>query len=110
MAAIRLGSNISGPAWIAIGSGSGTATAADVTLVAETSKSAFVDSDFSVAKRWTFNANFSATTLSGLAFREFGVFSVSGASTGSAWQREGFSAITFDGTSEMTVEMDWDLV
>ena len=110
MAAIRLGSNISVPAWIAIGSGSGTATTSDVVLIAETSKSAFVTSDFSVAKRWTFDANFSASSLSGLSLREFAVFSASGAAVGSAWQRDAFAAIVFDGTSELTIECDYDLV
>ena len=107
--AIRLGSNILFPAYLALGSGSGAVTAANVILVAETDRNAFTSTSFATSKKFNFMADFSSTELSGLNLREFGVTHSGAAATGSMWQREGFTAVAFDGTNELKVDITWEI-
>ena len=104
---IRLGSDLGSPSFLAIGSGSGAVAVTNTGLVAHTDRNTFSTSDFTVAKKWTFTADFNSVEMSGTLLREFGVFAES--SGGKLWQREGFASITFDGTNELQVEITWEV-
>lgn len=101
----RLGSNI--PSFISaigIGSGSGTAKVSDKILINEHTRTVITGSpDFDTAKKVQFQADFAATTMSGLILTEFGLFISGPTDIGSVWQRESFGSIAFDGTAELQV-------
>ena len=108
--AIRIGSNISVPAAVAIGTGSGTELASRIALISESTRAAFSDTDFdSTPRKISFTSDFTSVAMSGIQLREFGVFNTSAANTGSLWQLEAFNAITFDGTMELQVESNWEI-
>ena len=88
----------------AVGSGSGTALVSNVTLVREAARNMITGSpDFDTARKVTFNGDFSSTTMSGIPFTEFGLFTSGALSIGSTWLRESFGSIIFDGTNELTL-------
>ena len=92
------------PDVIGIGSGSGAVSASDTNLVAQTRVNAFTSRTISTQKEVTFLADFSATQMSGLNLREFGV-RISG---GTLFNREGFAAINFDGSNEAQIEVTFE--
>lgn len=103
--AFRLGSAT--PSFISaigIGSGSGTAKVTDTVLLSEHTRTVITGSpDFGTAKKVQFQADFAASTMSGLTLTEFGLFISGPVGIGSAWQREAFGSVVFDGTSELQV-------
>ena len=92
------------PLATAIGSGSGAVAIGNVKLIDEVSRKIFTSTDVSILFETAFVSDWNAVELSGLDFTEFGVFSFSGADTGSCWNREGFPAVNFDGTVELQVQ------
>ena len=89
-----------------IGSGSGTVAADDTTLKSEVNRVAITGSpDFSVGQKVGFQADFNSIVMSGITLTEFGIFDTGSATgfTGSAWQREAFGSIVFDGTNELQI-------
>ena len=108
LAAIRLGSNISGIAYVGIGSGSGAVLSSNLILAAETDRNALTSTDYSTPTAVVFTADWSSTEISGTVFKEYGLFQHSTANTGSAWQREALTgSIVFTGNSEMRLESTW---
>jgi len=107
--AIRLGSDIPFVEYINIGSGSGTATISQKTLIAETDRNLFTSTDFSSSKKFTIDADFNSVEMSGTILREFGVVHSGAGVTGSIWQRESFASITFDGTNELKIAITWEI-
>ena len=106
LAILRIGSGISNfIGFYAIGSGSGTALVTNATLISESGvRIAITGSpDFSTARKVTFVGDWSANLISGLAFREFGLFDTITGVTGSAWFRSAFPALTFDGSNELSM-------
>jgi len=91
---------------IGIGSGSGTASGSDVTLLNEINRTSITGSpDFTTTRKATFQADYNSVQMSGIHLTEFGLFNVvSGTGfTGSTWQRESFGSIVFDGTNELQI-------
>ncbi len=107
--ALLLGPSGTRPVSVALGSGSGAVSVSDVKLVNENLRQNFNSTNISVAKEILFITDFTATAMSGLDMREFGVFSFSADNTGSNWNREGFTAITFDGTNELALEISFQI-
>jgi len=107
--AIRLGSNTPFVQYVALGSGSGLTNATNVRLVAETDRNAFTSTDFTTAQQFTFDADYNSVEMSGTLLKEFGVFPSGPATTGSLWQREGLSSVTFDGSNELKIEITWEI-
>jgi hypothetical protein len=70
-------------------------------LIAETLFKAYTSRDISVQKEVTYVADFGANIMSGLSLREFGVKT----SGGILWNREGFGAVTFDGSIELQISV-----
>lgn len=101
------------PRYLGIGSGSGTALSGNVVLVREMFTGDRVDyttrDHLTNARRVTWTWDRSSTNLSGTNVREFGVFHTSGIATGSLWNREGFAPITFDGSSELQIEITFEV-
>src|SRR3990167_11494711 len=82
------------PTVTAIGSGSGTALVTEVVLVAEVRSGTFTTIDSGTKFEVSWVSDFSATQMSGLGFREFGLKN----GVGSIWNREAFANVVFDGT------------
>ena len=98
--------------FIGIGSGSGTASVTNTTLLAERERNAITGSpNFATTQKVAFQGDFSATQMSGTDLTEFGLFNVGSATgfPGSVWQREAFGSIPFDGTNELQVEETWEI-
>lgn len=91
---------------VGIGTGSSIVTADDTTLTNEVNRASITGSpDFSTLRQASFQADFNTTQMSGLSLTEFGLFHT-GSNTGfagSAWVREGFGSVVFDGTNELQV-------
>ena len=101
-----LGSNISNNfiQAIAIGSGSGTVSVTNATLVAEHTRTIQTGSpNFTTARKVSFQGDFNSLVMSGLTLFEFGLFASGTLNTGSIWQREAFGSVIFDGTQELQV-------
>ena len=89
---------------IAIGSGSGTALASNVTLVSEHTRTMITGSpDFSEDYKAGFQGDFNSVTMSGLTLTEFGLFTSGALRIGSTWTRSTIGSIAFDGTQELQV-------
>jgi len=108
--AFRMGSGV--PNFISnveFGTGSGTASITNKTLVTGSVRNNLTGSpDFTTSRKVGFQADFNSITMSGVKLTEFGLFisGIFGTSTdgaGSVWAREAFPAITFDGTNELQV-------
>ena len=97
--------------YCAIGSGSGTALVSNTTLVHEADREALTGTpDFSVNRQVSFQFDFNASSISGIDMSEFGLLASGVALTGSLWQREAFSAITFDGTNELQIQSTYAVI
>ena len=104
--AFAIGSDISNNflQYCAIGSGSGTFTAAETVLLHETDRNIQTGSpNFVTARKVGFQFDFNSVELSGLHFTEFGFTPSGPAVVGSQWQIERLGSIVFDGTSELQV-------
>ena len=107
-AALLLGSIATpAPRYIAIGSGSGTASIGNTALVAEVDRVIVSSTDTSTAREVTWTADFNSVTMSGRTLTEFGIFSP--ASAGTCWNREAFGSIIFDGTSELQIQLSFQI-
>ena len=102
---LLLGPSGSRPTYLSIGSGSGAVAVGNTNLIAEVTGVTPTTTDISVAKEITWTSDFSSVTMSGTQLREFGM-KISG---GNVWNREGFAALTFDGTSELQVQVSFQV-
>jgi len=91
--------------YFAIGSGSGTSSVNNTVLVAEVGSRMVITNgpNYSTARKVTFQGDFNSVQMSGIQLTEFGLFASGASQTGSTWQREAFSSITFDGTNELQI-------
>lgn len=106
--AIRLGSNIDPAFYCAVGTGSQSNNGSQYTLVAEKNRAYLTSNDFSTNQKMTTISDFSSTTMSGIALREFGWINTATSGTGSLWNYECFAnSITFDGTNDLRVQQTW---
>lgn len=106
--AVRIGSNITSPSHLGIGSGSGVVLAANTGLVFHLDRNALTSTNMSGAQEIAFTADFTNVEMSGINLREFGIFNLN--SGGKLWQREGFAAVNFDGTNELQIITTWRIV
>lgn len=93
------------PNGIEIGTGSSLKTAATTALVTPVLFRTFTGSaDVSTPRYVTFTADYTSIEMSGLTLREFAVKR----SGGTIWSAEGFTGVTFDGTSELQIQTTWE--
>ena len=102
-AALIGGSLVGSMAYMAIGSGSGTFSAATTGLVHEMDRNALTSTDFSTVKQIEIIGDWGASEISGISIRQFGTFAIS--SGGKCWGGDGFPAVSFDGTNELQIQM-----
>jgi len=92
------------PQYMAIGTGSAAESVDNVALQTETDRKAFASVAVdTINNEITYTANWNSVAISGTSLTEFGIFTP--ASAGSLWDREGFGAISFDGTNELQIEL-----
>lgn len=106
--AYRLGSSLPNLyiQYVGIGTGSSAVLVSDTTLTTEVNRTAITGSpNFIEDRKVGFQADFNFVQVSGLALTEFGLFDVASGTgfIGSAWQREGFGSLGFDGTNELQI-------
>lgn len=98
------------PQYMAIGSGSGTVAVTNVELLGEESRKIFTSGSIdAIGHEIEFVADWNSVEMSGIGLKEFGAFTESAATTGSLWDREGFSEVGFDGTNELQIQLTWEV-
>ena len=107
--ATRIGSNTNIPVSFGIGTGSTSASINDLVLDSEIDKQTFSSVNLSGVRTLTFQGDWNSIEMSGIQLAEWGIFSFSGATTGSCWSREAFTPVTFDGTNELQIEETWEV-
>ena len=94
------------PQYLALGSGSGAVLNTDVVLVSESgTRIAPTSVDMTTQKEITYTIDYNSLEMSGLNLTEFGMFTY--LTGGSLWNREGFTAVSFDGTNELQVQLTY---
>ena len=91
---------------VGIGTGSAAVLVSDTTLVTEANRTNITGSpDFTESRKVGFQADLNSVQMSGINLTEFGLFDTASGTgfTGSAWQREGFGSIVFNGTNELQI-------
>ena len=89
---------------IEVGTGSGTASVTDKTLVAGSLRNILTGSpNFTNIRKVQFQADFNSVEMSGMALTEFGLFTSGPVLIGSTMQRESFGSVIFDGTNELQI-------
>lgn len=108
---LGIGSLWSGrPQYMAIGSGSGTVASTDVTLVHEVSRTSLTSGSIDIiTHKIDYVADWNSVTMSGITLRELGMFTDSSDNTGSLWNREGFTGVSFDGSNELQVQLKYEI-
>lgn len=99
-------------AHMGIGSGSGTAAVANTALLNEVNRTDITGSpNFQTTQKVSFQADFNGTQMSGIHLTEFGLFNTGSNPdrSGSAWLRESFGSIVFDGTLELQILTDLEV-
>lgn len=92
------------PGYIAIGSGSGAVSINNTGLAYESDRNPITGSpSVSILNQVGYVGDFNSVEMSGTLLREFGLFIES--SGGKCHIREGFTAVTFDGTNELQVNI-----
>ncbi len=96
------------PRFLALGSGSGAVLVTNTNLIGETGgRIDFTGNpDLTVVGDVTWTWNLSSVAASGTwGLREFGTYTSGATAAGSLWLREGFNVVTFDGTTELQVQI-----
>ena len=102
------GSETNHPAYFVIGSGSGTALAADTSLVYPVDGQAFTETTYPTLQKITQQGDWNSVEMSGIQLRQFGI-KIEAGTTGSLWSKASLPALTFDGTNELRIEETWEV-
>jgi len=98
------------PQYIAIGSGSGATISSNVKLVYEVDRKILTSGSIdTVNNEIEYVADWNSVQMSGISLKEFGMFTESAANTGSCWSRDGFSAVDFDGSNELQIQLTYQM-
>jgi hypothetical protein len=96
------------PQWSCIGDGSGAELPTLGSLINESGLSPrriWSTRDISTAAETVWTHDYNSVEMSGLGLTEFGFAAGSTAGGNNLWLREGFDAVTFDGTNELQLEI-----
>ena len=93
------------PTDMAIGSGTTAFDAGDSQLEKENDRVNLTSYDISTNKVVTYIADFNSTSISGLDVSEFGLFNDPTADTGSIFNRQVITPLTFEGDRELQVQV-----
>ena len=106
------GSHTTIPSYFQIGSGSGTVTAAQTELITPWDRQAITSVDGATTYKSKWIGDWNSVELSGTtnALREWGVCISGPETTGSMWSRTAMpTAITFDGTTQLRIQENWEI-
>lgn len=104
------GSNTTYPTYFMIGSGSGTVVATQSALLGALDRQAVTATNGSTVQKVKWTGDWNSVEMSGLTLREFGVTVSGTGTTGSMWSRIGIAnGVTFDGTTELRIEENWEV-
>jgi hypothetical protein len=97
------------PQWLAIGTGSSSFAIGDTALVTENQKKIYTSRQPSTSRKvnWTFD--FDSLAMSGITLTELGLFNNSAATSGNMFNRESIVGVVFDGTNELTVDLEYEI-
>ena len=113
VALLLTGSTSTLPGYFMIGDGSGTAAATQTELINPTDRQAITSagSDTEYKAKWT--GDWNSVEISGTAlqdFQEWGMCINKAGVTGSMWSRTALpNVISFDGTTELRIEENWEV-
>jgi len=107
--AALLAAGTSYPRYCDIGSGSGSFNISDTALQAYVRQADYSSRDASTARQVSWVYDYNSVIMSGTLMTEFGITGTSGAGAGEPWNREAFSAITFDGTNELQIQVTYQI-
>jgi hypothetical protein len=103
-----VGSLTAFPQYAGIGNGSGTFLTTQSGLIAQVgSRVLWTTRDTSVVNAVSFQFDFSASSMSGITMREFGIGTTLG-SSGNCWNRETLNDVTYDGTQELQLQITYN--
>ena len=110
------GSTTDYPAFMMIGSGSGTVVATQVELIHPADRQAITSADNDTTYKVKWIGDWNSVEMSGLGagnafpFREWGMCISGAGTTGSMWSRTAMpTAINFDGTTELRISEQWEV-
>ena len=95
------------PAYMMVGSGSGTAVATQTALINAWDRQPVTSRDCTTVYKIKFTGDWNSVEVSGLQLKEFAVCGSASTTTGSIWSRTSLPSITFDGTKELRIEETW---
>ena len=95
------------PTHMAIGSGTNAFNVTDTQLEGENARTGLTSYDQSTNKIVTYIADLSSTAVSGLTVGEFGLFNTGAVSTGSIFNREVITPLTFEGDREIQIQVSF---
>jgi len=94
------------PQYLGLGSGSGAVANTNVVLISESgTRNTPTSVSMTTQKEITYTIDYNSLVMSGLSLTEFGMFTY--LTGGSLWNREGFTAVSFDGTNELQVQLTY---
>jgi len=99
------------PQYLAIGSGSGAEIASLGSLIAEVlaTRTSPTSTDSTTANQTAWQFDINSVNMSGVNLTEFGIAGSQAKGTNDLWLREGFSAITFDGSNELQINISFEV-
>lgn len=107
--ALILGGSVTDiPTYFILGSGSGTTSPTDPSLVSPTDTQSFTQTTFPATQKIKWQGDWNSIEMSGTSLKEFGI-KVGSQLTGSVLSRTGIPALTFDGTNELRIEETWEV-
>ena len=112
LALLFAGTSTRVPDFTNLGTGSGAGGAAVTALVTEIRRTAYTTRDVTVQKKVTYTTDFDAVTMSGtLPIKEIGIIASGTGAADTLYSIEAFAnnAITFDGTNELQVQVEYTI-
>ena len=97
------------PEWLALGSGSGTVAVTQTGLVHEVRRNKYDSRNAGTSTKVSWVTDFDSVTMSGIILREFGFFNNATAGSGDMFNREIIADVTFDGTNELQVDLQFEV-
>ena len=112
LALYLVGSHTTIPSYFMIGSGSGTVVTTQTELITPWDRQAITSVNGSTTYKVKWIGDWNSVELSGTTntLREWGMCINGPAQTGSMWSRTAMpSALTFEGTTELRIEENWEV-
>jgi len=92
-----------------IGKGSGADLVTQSKLISGADVQSLTEISYPSSAKISFQADWNSVEMSGIQLREFGLGSGT-VSTGSIWSRTALPALNFDGTNELRIVENWEVL